>query len=200
MTRAKNQPDAPGGPRSASRAPRPASRGRLILVVGGAASGKSAMALRLAMKGVPPGCARAFVATGEPLDAEMAERIRRHQAQRDAGWQTVEVPVDLTAWFDKHGGAYRVILLDCLTLWLSNLRERGVAERRVPALVADLLRAMRDTPARIVLVTNELGLGLVPMDAAARRFRDLAGRVNQQLAAAADEVHLVVAGQALRLK
>lgn len=176
------------------------SRGRLILVVGGAASGKSAAALRLALKGVPRGSARAFIATGQPLDDEMAERIRRHQATRDASWTTVEVPVDLAAWFEKQGRAYRAILLDCLTLWLSNLRERGVPDTRVTALVAELVAAMRATKARVVVVTNELGLGLVPMEPAGRRFRDLAGQVNQRLAAAADAVYFVVAGQALRMK
>ncbi|WP_447974024.1 bifunctional adenosylcobinamide kinase/adenosylcobinamide-phosphate guanylyltransferase [Nitrospira sp. Kam-Ns4a] len=197
---AKSQRPTPIFPRPPSYVPRSASRGRLILVVGGSASGKSAAALRLAVEGLPRGSARAFVATGQPLDAEMAERIRRHRAERDAGWQTEEVPVELAAWFQKYGRAYRAIVLDCITLWLSNLCERGAAERRIPTLVTDLLRTMRDTRARTVLVTNELGWGVVPMSAAARRFRDLAGRVNQQLAAAADEVYLVVAGQALRLK
>jgi adenosylcobinamide kinase/adenosylcobinamide-phosphate guanylyltransferase len=172
----------------------------VILVIGGASSGKSAVALKLAGRGVAKRAARAFVATGQPLDDEMADRIRLHQASRGAEWQTEEVPVDLAAWFEKHGRGFRAVILDCLTLWLSNLKERGVPDGRVSDLVATLLRAMRDSKARVVVVSNELGLGLVPADASARRFRDLAGKVNQQAAGAADEVYFVVAGQAIRVK
>jgi len=171
-------------------------RGRLILIVGGAASGKSARALELAGTATP----RAFLATGQPLDDEMARRICRHQAARGAGWDTAEVPVDLTDWFAKQGPRYRVVILDCLTLWLSNLREQGVPDTQVFRLTGEWLQAMRRTNGRIVIVTNELGMGLVPMDATGRSFRDLAGLVNQQVAQEADEVHLVVSGLAVRLK
>jgi adenosylcobinamide kinase/adenosylcobinamide-phosphate guanylyltransferase len=164
--------------------------------VGGAASGKSAKALELAGTGTP----RTFLATGQPLDDEMARRIRRHRMARGPGWDTAEVPVDLTDWFVKQGPRYRVIILDCLTLWLSNLREQGVPDTQVSRLTETLLQAMRSTNGRIVIVTNELGMGLVPMDASARGFRDLAGSVNQQVAQEADEVHLVVSGLAVRLK
>lgn len=183
----------------ASRLTPDASRltsGRLILVLGGSASGKSEAALAMAGNAGP----RAFVATGQPLDDEMAERIRRHQASRQADWRTEEVPVDLAGWFDKQGRTYRTILVDCLTLWLSNLQGRAVPESKVPALVAELLRAIRITKARVVVVTNELGLGLVPTEASSRRFRDLAGSVNQQVAKEADEVYFIVSGMPLRLK
>jgi len=169
-------------------------------VVGGASSGKSAAALELAERGVAKEATRAFVATGQPLDEEMADRIRLHQASRGAEWQTEEVPVDLAAWFEKQGRSFRAIILDCLTLWLSNLKERGVPDEQVPDLVATLLRAMRDSGARVVVVSNELGLGLVPADASARRFRDLAGKVNQIVAREADEVHFVVSGLSVRIK
>lgn len=175
-------------------------RGRLILVIGGASSGKSATALALAEKGHASAGARAFVATGQPLDDEMAERIRLHRASRRAVWQTYEVPVDLADWFHKEGSDYRVVVLDCLTLWLSNLREQGVPDAEVPGRVAALLQAIRAAPACVAVVTNELGLGLVPAEASARRFRDLAGRVNQQVAAEADQVHLVVSGLSVRIK
>lgn len=175
-------------------------RGRLILVIGGASSGKSSAALGLAEKGRPDAGARAFVATGQPLDGEMAERIRRHRVSRGALWQTHEVPIDLTDWFHTRGSEYRVILLDCLTLWLSNLREQGVPDAEVLDRVAALLRAIRGVPAWVAVVTNELGLGLVPAEASARRFRELAGQVNQQMAAEADQVHLVVSGQPMRIK
>jgi adenosylcobinamide kinase/adenosylcobinamide-phosphate guanylyltransferase len=169
---------------------------RLILVLGGAASGKSQVALNLAGEILP----RAFVATGQGLDQEMVERIRRHRASRAADWATAEIAVDLAGWFRDQAAGYKTIVIDCLTLWLSNLRERQVSDTAIPDRVDDLLDAIRSTDARIVLVSNELGLGLVPMSRAARRFRDVAGRVHQQIAMNADEVHFVVAGQTLRVK
>jgi len=165
-------------------------------VLGGAASGKSEAALAMAGNVGP----KAFVATGQPLDDEMAERIRRHQASRQADWRTEEVPLDLAGWFDKQGRTYRTILVDCLTLWLSNLQGRSVPESQVPALVSELLRAIRAVKARVVVVSNELGLGLVPTETSSRRFRDLAGSVNQQVAKEADEVYFIVSGMPLRLK
>lgn len=171
-------------------------RGRLILVIGGSASGKSVKALELAGRVSP----RVFVATGRPLDSEMAERIRRHQASRGTGWKTEEVPIDLVEWFDENRGQYRTVVLDCITLWLSNLRGKGVPKHEIPGLVTALLHAMRGMKSRVVIVTNELGMGLVPFDPDTRRFRDLAGKANQQLAQEADEVHLVVTGLSVRLK
>lgn len=171
-------------------------RGQLILVIGGASSGKSEAALDLAGKSAK----RAFVATGEPLDDEMAKRILRHRASRGGNWQTHEVPSDLVEWMNKHGQGYQSIVIDCLTLWLSNLLGRGLADSRISELVSDLLQRIRATTARVVVVTNELGLGLVPMDASSRRFRDLAGQANQQVAAEADAVYLVMSGLPVRIK
>ena len=219
-------------------------RSKVILVLGGAASGKSQRALDLArglvpgtdalLPGVCPSSAGdrhrlrrsqspapvpvrrgqapradagkgfsprfAFVATGEALDPEMEERITRHQASRSLDWHTAEVPVELAQWFSEHGQYYQVVVLDCLTLWLSNLRRARVPEAVVSDRVSELLRAMRKSPPRVVIVSNELGMGLVPVGRAVRKFRDLAGKVNQQVAAEADEVYLVVSGQPLRLK
>lgn len=169
---------------------------RLIFVLGGAASGKSDFALQVVGTKKP----RAFVATGQGLDEEMADRIARHQATRGADWTTAEVPIRIAAWFAGQGKAYRTIVVDCVTLWLSNLQGMGVSGSAVTTKVDEMLAAMRGTTARVVIVSNELGLGLVPMEQAARAFRDVAGRVNQQIAAAADEVHLVVSGVPLRLK
>jgi adenosylcobinamide kinase/adenosylcobinamide-phosphate guanylyltransferase len=171
-------------------------RSKLIFVLGGAASGKSRVALDLA-GGTSP---KAFVATGQALDREMAERIRRHRASRAADWATMEVPIDLAGWFRNRATNYRTIVVDCLTLWLSNLQGKHVSDEAIPDRVDDLLDAIRSTPARTVLVSNELGLGVVPVSRAGRRFRDAAGRVHQQIATGADEVHLVVAGLGLRLK
>ncbi len=169
---------------------------RLILVLGGAASGKSRAALEMAGRRSP----RAFVATGQGLDREMVERIRRHRAARSSDWTTAEVPVDLADWFRQEGRRYRTIILDCLTLWLSNLGGTRVPDSAVSGRVDELLKAVRSTTARVVLVSNELGLGLVPLSRTGRRFRDLAGRVNQHIAAEADEVYFVVGGLPLRLK
>src|SRR5207247_2505875 len=101
---------------------KPTVRGRLVLLTGGASSGKSTAALHLAGKTGR----RAFVATGQPLDDEMAERIARHQASRGSSWETVEVPVDVAGWFRSKGKAYDEVILDCITLWLSNLRDQGI--------------------------------------------------------------------------
>ena len=170
-------------------------RSRLILVLGGAASGKSQAALELAGNRGP----KVLVATGQALDREMAERIARHRASRSSDWHTAEVPVDLAGWFREHAAAYRTIVVDCLTLWLSNLLGQ-VRDGAVPEQVGELLDVIRASPARIVLVSNELGLGVVPANRTGRRFRDLAGKAHQQIATSADEVYLAVAGLRLRLK
>ena len=169
---------------------------QLILVLGGAASGKSQVALDLAGQVGP----RAFVATGQALDREMKVRIERHQATRSSDWETAEVPADLAKWFSNNGKSYQSIVLDCLTLWLSNLCGHRLNDLAISDATADLLRAIRTTKARVVIVSNELGLGLVPATKAVRAFRDLAGRVNQQVAAEADEVYLTISGLPLRLK
>lgn len=171
-------------------------RNQLILVVGGASSGKSAFALKLAGEKTK----RVFVATAQPLDAEMGDRISRHRSVRGPGWDTAEVPLKLQRWFRANETTYDSIVLDCVTLWLSNLRERKVPDSRVPVLVDKLIHAIRMTTARVVVVSNELGGGLVPMEPETRRFRDLAGQVNQQFAKEADEVYVVISGLPLRLK
>jgi adenosylcobinamide kinase/adenosylcobinamide-phosphate guanylyltransferase len=171
-------------------------RTRLILVAGGAASGKSVKALKLAGRSAP----RGFIATGQPLDEEMAARIRRHQASRGSGWETAEVPIDVAKWVRENQGRYRTLVLDCLTLWVSNLSASGVPESEVLRLVDELLDAVRCMRGRVVMVTNELGMGIVPVDPATRQFRNLAGQVNQLIAQEADEVHLVICGLSVRLK
>lgn len=162
--------------------------GYIALVTGGARSGKSALAERLALRHAGP---RVYIATAQALDGEMAGRIRLHQDRRGADWRLIEAPRDLVgALRDSDGQGLR--LVDCLTLWLSNCE--GTAD--IAALVAEL-RRQRDP---VVLVTNELGQGIVPDNALARRFRDEHGWMNQAVAVAADEVWLAVCGQALRVK
>ena len=169
---------------------------KLIFVLGGAASGKSQAALDLAGQGVP----RAFVATGQALDREMKVRIERHRSTRPPDWETAEVPLDIAEWFDENKYMYQVIVLDCLTLLLSNLKGKRLSDSAIFDVMTNLLLAIRATKARVVIVSNELGLGLVPAMKPVRAFRDLAGRINQQVAAEADEVYLTISGLPLRLK
>jgi adenosylcobinamide kinase/adenosylcobinamide-phosphate guanylyltransferase len=165
---------------------------RLTLVLGGARSGKSRHAEALITALPPPWV---YVATGEALDAEMAERIAAHRGRRGDGWTTVEAPCDLAATLAAHGTA--PILVDCLTLWLSNLM---MADAMIDAEFDRLELALAEATAPVVLVANEVGSGIVPDNALARRFRDLQGWLNQRIAARADHVILVVAGLPLFVK
>ena len=161
----------------------------VTLILGGARSGKTARALALA---APP---RAYVATATPGDEEMAARIAAHQAERGADWDLIEAPLDLPGAIRSAAG--RTLLIDCLTIWLSNL----MAEGRDPAAeTGALLAALAEAETPVILVSNEIGLGLVPMEALSRRFRDEQGLLNQRVAAAADRVEFVAAGLPLRLK
>ncbi|MFI4987058.1 MAG: bifunctional adenosylcobinamide kinase/adenosylcobinamide-phosphate guanylyltransferase [Alphaproteobacteria bacterium] len=166
----------------------------VTLVLGGAASGKSRYAQGLVEQAA---LARIYLATAEAGDAEMAERIRRHQALRGAGWRTVEVPLELVPALDRYAAADAAVLVDCLTLWLSNLLGAGRdAEAETDALLAVLPRLRGP----VVFVSNEVGLGIVPENALARRFRDCAGRLHASLAAAAEAVAFMVAGLPIQLK
>ncbi len=169
---------------------------KLIFVLGGARSGKSSFALQQGKAHSP----RAFLATAEPLDAEMAIRIQKHKRSRGSGWTTFEIPVQLAEWFTEQGGNYSSVVVDCLTLWLNNILREKIRPRQIPTHVRKFLKAMRASSGQIVIVSNELGLGLVPGDSVSREFRDMAGRMNQLVAAEADEVHFLVSGIPLRLK
>lgn len=165
-----------------------------ILVLGGARSGKSDYAERRAEA---LGGALVYIATGEALDAEMAERIARHRADRGPRWHTVEAPLELAAALAREAREGRAVLVDCLTLWISNLMHAG----RDPATETDhLVAALATAAGPVVLVANEVGLGIVPENALARRFRDAAGRVNRRIAEIADEVQFIAAGLPLMLK
>jgi adenosyl cobinamide kinase/adenosyl cobinamide phosphate guanylyltransferase len=167
----------------------------LTLLLGGARSGKSALAVRLAGRWDGP---VTVVATGEARDAEMAERIRRHRAERPAVWETVEAPNDLEAALAAApAGAF--VLLDCLTLWVSNLMGAGLDDHRVMARARSAASAAAARAAPTVAVSNEVGAGIVPADALSRRYRDLLGQVNAAWAAAADQALLLVAGRAVPL-
>ena len=166
----------------------------LTFVLGGARSGKTSYALREAWN--RPGDRHVMIATAQAHDAEMAERIARHRAERGEGWTTVEAPLDL-AGAVRRLEAGEAAVVDCLTLWLSNLM---LGDLDVAAAVAETAQALAASPAGIVVVSNEVGQGIVPDNALARRFRDEAGWMNQAMAAAADRAVLVAAGLPLVLK
>ncbi|AGA35123.1 Adenosylcobinamide-phosphate guanylyltransferase [Thioalkalivibrio nitratireducens DSM 14787] len=166
------------------------------LVLGGARSGKSALAERIAAdSGLPV----TVIVTAEIHDPEMAERVARHRADRPGHWQTIEAPRALAAALEAHAREDRLLVIDCLTLWLSNLM-LDHDTRRVDVERDALLAVLTDLPGRIVFVANEVGLGIVPEHPLARQFRDQAGRLNQALAARCDEVLFVAAGLSLTLK
>lgn len=165
-----------------------------LFVIGGARSGKSGYALSRAE--VSPG-ELVFIATAQALDAEMAERIRRHRIERGARWRTVEAPIDLPGAIIAEAGAERVLLIDCLTLWLSNLM---LADADPEQATKRLLAAAGGAAGTIIMVSNEVGLGIVPDNPLGRRFRDAAGRLNQSVATLADEAVFLAAGLPLLLK
>ena len=166
----------------------------LTLVLGGARSGKSRYAERLVEAAAAAGT---YCATAEPGDAEMAARIAAHRARRGVFWRTVETPLALPATIAAEANPERPLLIDCLTLWLSNLMMAGAP---IDAEFVTLRMALRDAAGPILLVANEVGLGLVPDTPLGRRFRDAAGVLNQEIAALADRVVFVAAGLPLVLK
>ena len=166
----------------------------LTLVLGGARSGKSRHAEALV---AARGLARTYIATAEAWDEEMRDRIAHHREDRGAGWRTVEAPLELGAAIAAEAGEGRVVLVDCLTLWLTNTM---LAERDVGAEQAALLDALEGAGGPVVCVSNETGLGIVPDNALARAFRDAQGRLNQSIAALAARVDFIAAGLPIRLK
>lgn len=168
---------------------------RLILIGGGARSGKSRLALTLARERTG---ACAFVATAEARDDEMRARIAQHVRERDGVFRTYEVPLELASALA--GLAEDLVVIDCLTLWLSNLLCAGADEAEIDPRISQLLQVIGDRPGEVLVVTNEVGLGIVPEHALGRVFRDAAGRAHQRLAAAADEVYFGALGIMLRIK
>ena len=166
-----------------------------VLVLGGARSGKTGFAERLAMRA---GEAPLYLATAQALDAEMTDRVRMHQQQRHKRFSTLEEPIALTTALRAAAKKHDVILVDCLTLWITNLLGAGA---NVAGAVDDLVAALPQIDsARVILVSNEVGLGIVPDNAMARMFRDLAGSAHQRLAEICEEVHFVIAGLPMTLK
>ncbi len=167
----------------------------VILITGGARSGKSLHAERRVLASASTG-RPLYIATAEERDEEMADRIAAHRARRGPRWETVAAPVDLSGAIAR-GAGKGPILVDCLTIWASNLMLAGHDWREAAERLCGVLRAARDP---VVLVTNEVGMGIVPDNVLARRFRDAAGTINQMVAATADEVEFVVAGLPMKVK
>ena len=176
---------------------------RIILVTGGSRSGKSRHAQKLAesQDGL-----RAFIATCPVIDGEMRARVRKHQrARKSSDWHTIEETLDLASALLRSRD-YAVVLVDCVTLWVNNVlyeamqRGKTVSEAQIARLCRQALDACGQHPGTIIFVTNEVGMSIVPDNQLSRRFRDLAGRANQIIAAASDQVYFLVCGQALELK
>ena len=172
-------------------------RKTVTLVLGGVRSGKSRWAQEFAARTKRV----AYVATAQPLDTEMMEKIRRHRKERPSHWHTFEEPLEIGRVIAEQAAAFDVILVDCLTVFVSNLQ--GIADADpicVTRRIEEFLEALRIPPASVVLVSNEVGSGVVPPYPAGRRFRDALGELNQRVAGIADNVVLLVAGLPLALK
>ena len=171
---------------------------RLIFVTGGARSGKSQFAQDLAhsLKG-----RKVFIATAEALDDEMRQRIASHRRARPSGWDTVEEPRHLGQAVQECTGAYDILLIDCLTLWISNLlTNNSLDEAEIGLEVKNLINSCKTESSTVIIVSNEIGMGIVPVDSLTRLYRDIVGRANQEIAKKADEVFLVVSGISMQIK
>jgi adenosyl cobinamide kinase/adenosyl cobinamide phosphate guanylyltransferase len=167
----------------------------LTFLLGGARSGKSALAVELVREWNGP---VSVIATGEAGDDEMVERIRLHRAQRPAGWKTIEEPLDVAAALEGVP-AHDAVVVDCLSLWVANLLGRGDAADEIEAAGRSLASQAAEREALVVAVSNEVGLGVVPATELGRRYRDVLGRINADWAAAADRAAFVIAGRMLPL-
>lgn len=170
---------------------------RITFVIGGARSGKSTFAKQLAKN---QGNRVVYIATSEVLDSEMAHRIKLHKQSRPRSWQTIEEPIQIVKVIRLLDKGIEVILIDCLTLLVSNMFLGGMSEKKIVDEIARICCYLKKSKASTIIVSNEVGLGIVPDNKLARDFRDIAGRVNQLVAKQADEVYMMCAGLSVRLK
>ncbi len=170
---------------------------KIIFITGGARSGKSRFAQELAHRFPGP---KAYLATAQALDQEMAERILRHKEARPRDWHTLEEPMQVAEAIRENGDRFSLILLDCLTLWISNLMMAGWSEKKIMGEADRVLKACQGGGCSFILVGNEVGMGIVPENSQARTFRDLNGIVQQKIALQANEVYWMVSGLPQRIK
>lgn len=170
---------------------------KIYFITGGARSGKSAFAEKLAHDLAGK---RAYIATAQALDPEMAARIEKHKKDRAGAWETYEEPLAVAELLRKLSGRYDVALLDCLTLWLSNVMAHTEGDGVVVARSDELVSAVKEFSGACIIVSNEVGLGIVPDNPLARKFRDFAGTLNQKMAQAADEAYFTAAGIPVKIK
>jgi adenosylcobinamide kinase/adenosylcobinamide-phosphate guanylyltransferase len=176
----------------------PKSVNKKIFVIGGCRSGKSSHALELAEKMTAN--ERIFIATCVPQDGEMRQRVAKHRQNRNQSWKTVEAPLHLPQAIMDHARAEDVVLVDCLTLWISNLLMENENPSAVEGQISRLVQAVQSAAGPLMLVSNEVGTGIVPENKLARRYRDLVGSVNQEVASHVDKVVWVVAGIPVTIK
>ena len=170
---------------------------KIIFITGGVRSGKSQFAQELAQSFTGP---KAYLATAQPLDREMAERIRRHKRNRPKDWQTLEEPLRVSEILREKGDNFGLILIDCLTLWISNGLMAHWTEKKFLQEADRLCKVCRKTRCSLIIVSNEVGLGIVPDNPSARMFRDLSGLIHQKISRQADEVYFMVAGLPIQIK
>jgi adenosylcobinamide kinase/adenosylcobinamide-phosphate guanylyltransferase len=171
--------------------------GKITFILGGARSGKSRFAVKLAQGN---GRKVAFIATCLPLDSEMKKRIGIHKKTRPSHWRTFEAPRDISSLLKQIGHKFETIIIDCLTLLVSNLLLKGLDGTDIESRVNKILRSLKKIKAKAIIVSNETGLGIVPENKLARDFRDISGRINQTVASKSDEVIFMLAGLPLKIK
>lgn len=170
--------------------------GKITFILGGARSGKSSYAIKLAQgyKKV------AFIATSQALDKEMQQRIKLHQKARPAHWKTFEESKNIAPLLKKIGNDFECVIIDCLTLLVSNLLLGGYSQKIIENKINEILKGLKKNKSRVMVISNEVGLGIVPENKLARDFRDIAGKTNQIAAEAADEVFFMVSGIPIKIK
>ena len=177
--------------------------GKIILIIGGAKSGKTSLAMKMAKEPVTKGNGGTIVylATGEARDSEMKRRINIHKKSRPKNWKTIEEPIDIISAVQKEVKKKQTIILDCITLWLNNIiAKKNISEDTIIKKLKTFIKVCKEGNSTIIIVSNEVGLGIVPENKLARYFRDIAGNVNQIIAKYADNVYLTVAGIPIKLK
>lgn len=171
--------------------------GKIVFIIGGARSGKSSFALQRAKEKTGR---VAFIATCSPCDKEMQRRVALHRKNRPCHWKTFEVPEDITALINKIGSKFEVLIVDCLTLLISGFMEKKHKQGLIKNKINEMLKALKKCKSDAIVVSNEVGMGIVPQNKLARDFRDIAGRANQIAAKASDEAFFLVSGIPWRLK